>query len=58
MAEIFLGESFINAEMVSEGHAWHYQRYSGNCPNWGEIVKAANNTELTGMPPWEFRRKN
>ena len=58
VAEIFLGERFINAEMVREGHAWHYQRYSGNCPNRGAIVKAANSTQLTGMPPWEFRRGN
>ncbi|NBD14723.1 MAG: hypothetical protein GVY04_00845 [Cyanobacteria bacterium] len=38
VAEIFLGESFINAELVREGHAWHYQRYSGNCPNRREIA--------------------
>jgi len=58
VAEIFLGESFINAEMVRKGHAWHYQRYSGNCPNRGAIVQAANNTQLTGTPPWEFRKRN
>jgi len=58
VAEIFLGESFINAEMVREGHAWHYQRYGGNCPNRGEIVKAAQETQLTGTPPWEFRKGN
>jgi len=58
MAEIFLGESFINAEMVSEGHAWHYQRYSGNCPNRSAIIQAANSTQLTGTPPWEFRKGN
>ncbi|NBD17176.1 MAG: hypothetical protein GVY04_13845 [Cyanobacteria bacterium] len=51
VAEIFLGETFINAEMVRAGHAWHYRRYSGNCPNRGEIVQAANSTQLTGMPP-------
>ena len=34
VAEIFLGETFINAELVARGHAWHYERYSGNCP-WG-----------------------
>jgi endonuclease YncB( thermonuclease family) len=39
VAEIFLGETFINAEMVREGHAWHYQRYSGNCPNRGAIAE-------------------
>jgi endonuclease YncB( thermonuclease family) len=58
VAEIFLGETFINAEMVRESHAWHYQRYSGNCPNRSAIVEAANNTQLTGMPPWEFRKGN
>jgi endonuclease YncB( thermonuclease family) len=58
VAEIFVGERFINAEMVKAGHAWHYRRYSGNCPNRGEIVRAANSTQLTGMPPWEFRKGN
>ena len=58
VAEIFLGESFINAEMVKKGHAWHYQRYSGNCPNRSAIVQAAKETRLTGIPPWEFRKEN
>jgi len=58
VAEIFLGETFINAEMVRAGHAWHYRRYSGNCPNRGAIVQAANSIELTGIPPWEFRKGN
>jgi len=51
VAEVFLGETFINAEMVRKGYAWHYQRYSANCPNRGEIVKAAQETQLTGTPP-------
>ena len=58
VAEIFVRETFINAEMVRAGHAWHYRRYSWNCPNRGEIVQAANSTQLTGMPPWEFRKGN
>jgi len=58
VAEVFLGETFINAEMVRKGYAWHYQRYSGNCPNRSEIVKASQETQLTGTPPWEFRKQN
>ncbi|PNW54815.1 UNVERIFIED_CONTAM: hypothetical protein BEN50_09055 [Euhalothece sp. KZN 001] len=58
VAEIFLGETFINAEMVREGYAWHYQRYSGNCPNRSAIVQATNSTQLKGMPSWEFRKGN
>jgi len=69
VAEVFLGETFINAEMVRKGYAWHYQRYSANCPNRsamrplgavaeGNIVKAAQETQLTGTPPWEFRKQN
>jgi len=58
VAEIFLGETFINVEMVRVGHAWHYRRYSGNCPNRSAIVKAAQGVQLTGMPPWEFRKRN
>ncbi|MFB6276271.1 MAG: thermonuclease family protein [Halothece sp.] len=37
VAEVFLGETFINAEMVRKGYAWHYQAYSRNCPNRGAI---------------------
>jgi hypothetical protein len=37
--------------MVREGHAWHDRRYSGNCPNRSAIARAANSTQLTGMPP-------
>jgi len=69
VAEVFLGETFINAEMVRKGYAWHYQRYSSNCPNWsamrpsgavaeGNIARAAQETQLTGTPPWEFRKQN
>ncbi len=58
VAEIFLGETFINAEIVRTGHAWHYQRYSGNCPNRSAIAEAAEENQLTGTPPWEFRKGN
>lgn len=57
VAEIFSGETFINAELVAKGHAWYYQRYSGNCPNRGAIAMAAQSTHPTGTPPWEFRKQ-
>ncbi|MFB6276270.1 MAG: thermonuclease family protein [Halothece sp.] len=58
VAEVFLGETFINAEMVRKGYAWHYPGYSRNCPNRSAIAQAAQETELTGTPPWEFRKGN
>jgi endonuclease YncB( thermonuclease family) len=29
---------FLNSEMVRAGYAWHYQQYSGNCPNKDALV--------------------
>ena len=49
----------VNAAMVLAGHAWHYERYSGNCPNREAIANAAQRAgPMDGMPPWEWRREN
>lgn len=53
------GEQNLNANMVLARHAWHYEQYSGNCPNRGAIVTAAELAgPMEGMAPWEWRRQN
>ncbi len=51
--------------MVRDGYAWHYERYSGNCPIGSELAIAQEAARKEGVgiwkgnpqPPWEFRRK-
>ncbi len=66
VAELFdTNGNFLNAEMVKAGLAYHYQRYSGNCPHKQDIVvaeKTAQKSKLgvwgnnNSQPPWQWRR--
>ena len=55
----------LNLEMVRAGYAWHYARYSGNCPSGQQFAIAQEMAQKEGLgiwkgnpqPPWEFRRK-
>jgi endonuclease YncB( thermonuclease family) len=44
VAELFVplkdkdDDLFLNGEMVRAGYAWHYQQYSGDCPNKNAIA--------------------
>lgn len=58
-------EIHLNSQMVMAGLAYHYTRYSGNCPNRDAIVAAENiaKQKRTGVwafsgaiPPWEWRK--
>jgi len=72
VAEVFVPtgrgeeEIFINAEMIRRGMAWHYERYSNNCPNWDvfdQMVTEAKEKRLgihaksDSVPPWEWRKR-
>ncbi len=67
VAELFdTNGNFLNAEMVKAGLAYHYQRYSSNCPHKQDIViaeKTAQKSKLgvwgnnNSQPPWEWRKK-
>lgn len=59
-------EIFINAEMIRRGMAWHYERYSNNCPNqmvFDQMVAEAKDRKLgiwgdsASVPPWEWRKR-
>ena len=68
VAEVYVKDSRstainLNVQMVRDGYAWHYERYSGNCPIRGELAIAQEMAQKEGLgiwngnpqPPWEFR---
>jgi micrococcal nuclease len=61
VGRIYLGERFINAEMVRDGFAWRYPQYDKP----GEFTAAEDDAreqkrglwaDPNPMPPWEWRR--
>jgi micrococcal nuclease len=61
VGRIYLGERFINLEMVRDGFAWRYVQYDKP----GEFTAAESDArehhrglwaDAHPMPPWEFRR--
>ena len=71
VAEVYVKDSpstaiNLNVQMVRDGYAWHYERYSGNCPIRNEfaIAQEAAQSENLGIwngnpqPPWEWRKAN
>jgi endonuclease YncB( thermonuclease family) len=56
---VYLDDKDINAQMVSEGLAWAYVRYSSRyVPQQEEAKSARRNiwSQKNPTPPWEFRR--
>ena len=62
IADIKIGSRWINKELIEEGYAWHYKRYSKDL----ELAESELNAkkEAKGLwiahnpvPPWEYRRK-
>lgn len=59
------GTSLTEA-MVAAGHAWHYEKYSGDCSNPQQLAIAEEDAREKGLglwsddpiPPWEWRRLN
>jgi len=66
VAEVFAGGKFLQQEQVKAGLAYHYARYSGNCPHRDAIVQAeaiaqSNRSGVWGgsyEKPWDYRKKN
>jgi endonuclease YncB( thermonuclease family) len=61
VGRIYLGDRFINLEMVNDGFAWRFPQYD----RAGEFVRAEWDARLqrcglwaddNPTPPWEFRR--
>jgi endonuclease YncB( thermonuclease family) len=71
VAEVYVKDSRdtainLNVQMVRDGYAWHYERYSGSCPIRGEFAIAQELAQKEGLgiwngnpqPPWEWRKAN
>ena len=71
VAELYVKDSRstainLNVQMVRDGYAWHYERYSGNCPIRDEFAVAQELAQDEGLgiwqgnpqPPWEWRKAN
>lgn len=60
VSDIFLGNKYINAEMVENGFAWHYKEYSKD-KNLAELEDKARANKLglwadsNPTSPWDFR---
>lgn len=59
-------EIHLNSAMIEAGLAWHYERYSSNCPNrYGlEIAENIARDNQVGVhsgshqKPWDFRKSH
>ena len=71
VAELYVKDSDstainLNVQMVRDGYAWHYERYSGNCPIRNEFAVAQELAQDEGLgiwkgnpqPPWQWRKAN
>ena len=68
VAELFVptsaGEIHLNSQMVVDGYAYHYARYSGGCPN-GHLLAGAEEqarsqqlgvwADPDAVKPWDYR---
>ena len=60
VGDVYLGDRWINLEMIREGFAWHYKQYS-NDPELAKAEETAREgrfglwSDENPMPPWEFR---
>ena len=62
LGDVYLGDLWINLEMVKGGWAWHYKAYSDDerLAKAEVEARAARRGLWAGsdpMPPWEFRQK-
>lgn len=57
----------LNTAMIEAGYAWHYNKYSGNCQNKGDLKLAEKTAKKKKIgiwngdkhqAPWEWRKKN
>ncbi|MEA4863612.1 MAG: thermonuclease family protein, partial [Victivallaceae bacterium] len=62
VAKVYVGKTYVNAEMLRSGAAWWYQQYAPHDTDLAEAESTAkhNHTGLWAMPdplpPWKFRR--
>ena len=62
LGDVYVGQRWINVEMVNEGMAWHYKFFSkdasiGAVEAKARAAKRGIWSQPNPVPPWEFRRK-
>ncbi|EIJ41193.1 micrococcal nuclease-like nuclease [Beggiatoa alba B18LD] len=63
VGKVYRGRTYVNEEMVKNGHAWVYQQYA-NEPTFAKLEEKAQQAKLglwalpkaKRMPPWEWRK--
>ena len=63
IGDIFLNDRWINFELVKEGFAWHYKKYSADI-KLSEAEKEAKArgigiwSQINPIAPWDYRKDN
>ncbi len=61
LGDVFIEDRHINREMVKDGFAWHFKRYSkskelADAETEAREAKRGLWADKSPIPPWEFRR--
>jgi endonuclease YncB( thermonuclease family) len=60
LGHVYLGDRWLNCEMVRDGMAWHFKRYIrnqdlSNNEEWARAAKRGLWADPDPVPPWEYR---
>lgn len=63
LAQVYVGDLHVNAEMIRKGNAWHFKRYNQSKELAELEIEAKNNKRglwATDNPqaPWDYRKEN
>lgn len=64
VGNVYCSGVYINKEMISDGYAWHYEKYAPQAIDFANAQIHAKNDKLglwnntTPVPPWVYRRRN
>jgi endonuclease YncB( thermonuclease family) len=61
LANVYLGERWINLELVESGNAWHFTKYSGDkrlaaAEKEARAARKGLWQQANAIPPWEYRK--
>lgn len=60
VANVYLGDQWINQVMISKGMAWHFKRYSSDRTLSNSEIQARNNKvglwSSKAVAPWNYRK--
>ena len=61
IGKVFVGNLYVNEELIKQGMAWHFTKYDQN-PKWQELEQEARAqkiglwTDSDPMAPWLYRK--